>query len=166
MKITDVRNAIIPPLATFCGVPIIMADDTGDKPAGPHATYKITMPYAKGVGHPEETTLYTVDGIKIKRVSEYRATFSFTAYSMDEDESIELAQQIYDWFAFDGYEILDAIGVVIAEQTEVSNRDAFIVENYERRNGFDIIIKVMDEKTKDVDWFDRVRSITFKGGNY
>jgi hypothetical protein len=158
MNLKELTAAIIPALTTFCGSPIIMADDMGEKPNGPHATYKITTKFGKGVGRAEETFEQSADGLKIKRVEEYKAIFSFTAYAMDDDESMDLAQQIYDWFAFDGYEFLDQFGIVIADQTDVINRDAFIVENYERRNGFDVIFRIIRKTTHDVDWFDKVQT--------
>lgn len=160
MKTSELKASIIPPLATFCGSPIIMADGVGDKPNGQHATYKITTPYGKGTGQPEQTIIQTETDVKLRQVNEYRTIISFTAYSMDEDESLDLAKKIYDWFAFDGYDVLDAIGVVIVEQTDITGRDAFIVENYERRNGFDVIIRIMDEKEKNVNWFDKIIGIT------
>lgn len=158
MKITEIRDAVIPEIAAFCGKPIIMGDTIGDKPKGPHATYKITLPYGKGVGQAEETMEAASDGAYVKRIEEYRSTFSFTAYAMDEDDSIELAQQIHDWFAFEGYAFLEGMGVVIADQTDVTNRDAFIVDDYERRNGFDVILKVMRTRKMEVDWFDKVQA--------
>ena len=157
MRITEVINNIIPALNNFCKVPVIPADDIGDQPKGKHVTYKLTTPHSGSTTKAEETIIQTETGPKMRRISEYRPVFSFTAYSLDDVESVELAQQVYDWFAFNGYDFLDRLGIVVAEQTTITNRDAFFVENYERRNGFDVILKVMDEKTKDiVEWFDKV----------
>lgn len=156
MEISDVRETIIPELTLFCGRPIIMADDVGEKPTGSHATYKITLPYGRGIGRPEEIPEPTPEGLQMKRIEEYRATFSFTAYSMDEIESYELAQKIHDWFSFEGYNFLNQFGIAVAEQTDITNRDAFIVENYERRNGFDVILRIMRTRRQNVDWFDKV----------
>lgn len=156
MNIVELKKAIISPLAAYAGSKIIRADNLGNKPEEPHATYKITMPYGAGVGYPEEVFLDGGNSAIIQQTTEHKATFSFTAYAMKEDESILLAQKIHEWFSFYGYDIFDNLGVTIIEQTDIANRDAFVVENYERRNGFDVIIKYMDVKTREVDWFEQV----------
>lgn len=160
MKLSELRTALIPTLKNFCGAPIIQGDQIGSKPDVAHATYKFTTPYGKSAGREEEVYIVTETGAQIKRIVEYRTVMSVTAYSMDDDESVDLAQKIHDWFAFDGADYLNSIGVVIAEQTDVTNRDAFVVENYERRNGFDVIMRIKSEKTRDVDWFDNISGIT------
>lgn len=160
MDIKTLKAQLIPELNTYCQVPIIEADQKGDKPDGPHAVFKITSPFLKGVGQAEETPIQTADTYKIKRVESYRVAISFTSYAMDEEKSLELAQKLYDWFAFFGYEYLDAIDVVLVEQTEVSNRDAFVINDYERRNGFDVILELTREITKDVGYIETVEGIT------
>lgn len=138
MKIVDVRNALIPKIKAFCGVPVIEADSNGTKPGGSHATYKFTNPYGKDVGRAAE---FYQDNAMIRQES-FKTTISFNAYDLDEDVSRELAQQIYDWFEFYGYEDLRASNIAVVELTNIANRDAFVVENYERRNGFDVIIRI------------------------
>lgn len=160
MGINEVRDIIIPEIETFCGMPVIMADDMGDKPDGPHITYKITMSKGRGIGQGDEIFIPGVDKLQIQETKETRSTISFTAYALDDDVSRDMAQKIYDWFDFYGYEVLNELGVTISEITDISNRDTFIVENYERRNGFDVIIKMQDTKIRNVDYFDNVQGIT------
>jgi hypothetical protein len=159
MDIITLRNAIIPELAAYINAPLIAQDGEGEKPKGQHATYKITTSYGRGTGRENEYFQPTAESLTIKTENEYRTTFSFSAYSMDDDESYLLAQKIYDWFAFVGYDFLNQLGATVTEQTDIINRDAFIVENYERRNGFDVIIRVIKENTRNVDWFDKVEIV-------
>lgn len=160
MNIKDLKALLIPAITKHCKAEIIMADDMGDKPEVPHATYKITTGYGKGVGRAEEVHEETASGgVILKRTETYKVTISFTAYAMDEDDSLELAQYIYDWFTFHGFSILSKVGITVADQTDITNRDAFVVENYERRNGFDVILRVTTEKTRDIDWFDSVAGL-------
>ncbi|MEK4131992.1 hypothetical protein NYE67_20470 [Solibacillus sp. FSL W8-0474] len=148
MKLSKLRDAIIPAISAYSGHPVIMADDMGDKPTGPHATYKFITPYAKGVGQPEQEVV-EVNGVTFLRtIDEYKTTISISSYAMDEDDSLELAQSIYDWFAFDGVEKLQQLGIAVVEQTAIANRDAFVIENYERRNGFDVILRI--KRLKDL----------------
>lgn len=163
MKITELRDHLIPVINEHCGAPIIQGDQIGDQPKGKHATYKITTPYGQGVGQAEEIPV-VVDGIsKMRRIDEYQATISFTAYAMDDDESVELAQSIYDWFKFDGLDTLQGLGVAVVEQTNITNRDAFVIEDYERRNGFDVILRIKRVRDFNVDWIEKVQLTHDKG---
>lgn len=137
MKITDFKNIVIPQLKAYTGFPIIKADQMGESPQTPHMTYKITLPYTKGVGQPD---LLLGENLTYKEA--YQATVSFTAYAFDDDVSMELAQTAHDWFNFHGVQLLQENDVVVSELTEVQNRDAILLEEYERRNGFDCIMRL------------------------
>ena len=156
MKRSFFKNAVIPPLSAFLGYQVIWADQVGERPDGPHATYKITLPYSKGAGKPNYT--YKTEKDKFLAVSSenYRATISFSTFSMDDEISQEMAQNIHDWFNFHGSELLDDLGIVIVEVTDVTNRDAFILEGYERRYGFDIIIRHNRSISKVIDFFEHI----------
>lgn len=154
MNVKDLRAVLIPAINKHCAAPIIMADQMGERPKVPHATYKLTTPYGKAVGQAEETGVVINGEYKLQRLSDYKTTISFTAYAMDDDDSVELAQKIYDWFSFAGVDVLQSIGVAVADQTDVINRDAFVIEDYERRNGFDVILRVPRQQLKDIEWID------------
>lgn len=142
MNISELKTAIIPAITSYTGHPLIMGDDMGDKPDGPHATYKFITPYAPGVGQADQYVVEVHGATFLRTVDEYKTTISISSYAFDEDESLNLAQLIYDWFAFDGVEKLQQLGIAVVEQTAIANRDAFVVENYERRNGFDVILRI------------------------
>ena len=142
MKISELKAAIIPAIAAFSGRPLIMGDDVGDRPTEPHATYKFITPYTPGVGQPDQYIVELNGATFLRTVDEYHTTISISSYAMDEDESLDLAQTIYDWFMFGGVEEMQRLGIAVIEQTAITNRDAFIVENYERRNGFDVILRI------------------------
>lgn len=154
MNVKELRAVLIPAINKHCAAPIIMADQMGERPKVPHATYKLTTPYGKAVGQAEETGVVIDGKYKLQRLSDYKTTISFTAYAMDDDDSVELAQKIYDWFSFAGVDVLQSIGVAVADQTDVINRDAFVIEDYERRNGFDVILRVPRQQLKDIEWID------------
>lgn len=154
MNVKELRAVLIPAIKKHCGAPIIMADQMGERPEVPHATYKLTTPYGKAVGQAEETGVVINGEYKLQRLSDYKTTISFTAYAMDDDDSVTLAQKIYDWFSFAGVDVLQSIGVAVADQTDIINRDAFVIEDYERRNGFDVILRVPHQQLKDIEWID------------
>ncbi len=150
------RDTIIPPLNAFCGVPVIRAEQTGKKPAGSHATYKFTTTYAKDAGNPEVVPVETADGLQLRQRETNRFTLSFSAYAKDDIESRDLAQKIHDWFNFHGQLVLQDAGVAVVDITNVENRDALIVDDYERRNGFDVILRVDRELLQDIEWIETV----------
>ncbi|HFJ9472608.1 TPA: hypothetical protein ACGW3J_005313 [Bacillus paranthracis] len=154
MNVKELRAVLIPAIKNHCGAPIIMADQMGERPEVPHATYKLTTPYGKAVGQAEETGVVINGEYKLQRLSDYKTTISFTAYAMEDDDSVTLAQKIYDWFSFAGVDVLQSIGVAVADQTDIINRDAFVIEDYERRNGFDVILRVPHQQLKDIEWID------------
>ncbi|PFB74994.1 hypothetical protein CN286_25855 [Bacillus anthracis] len=154
MNVKELRAVLIPAINKHCAAPIIMADQMGERPKVPHATYKLTTPYGKAVGQAEETGVVINGEYKLQRLSDYKTTISFTAYAMDDDDSVELAQKIYDWFSFAGVDVMQSIGVAVADQTDVINRDAFVIEDYERRNGFDVILRVPHQQLKDIESID------------
>lgn len=165
MSIVDFREIIIPAIKKFVAAPIIEADQTEDRPDEPHVTYKVTLPYSKDVGGPDVQTIQYADRIELQQSEQHKATVSINTFAFDDpdkgifDLSVNLAQQIYDWFTFYGVELLDQYDIVIVELTDVTNRDAIIVEDYERRHGFDVIMRMNRKMVKVVDYFDRAGGI-------
>jgi hypothetical protein len=150
------KDMLIPAIKAFCNVPIIGADQLGDRPDGAHATFKITSPFIKGVGQSEEIGEFGETSYQLRRIDPFKRVLSFTAYDLDEDVSHELAQQIHDWFSYHGYEFLTANNIVVAEQSAVSNRDAFVIDGYERRNGFDVTLRMTREIIKEIAYVEKV----------
>lgn len=159
MNLDTFKNTIIPLLKTFVGVPVIRADQLGGSIDGPHMTYKITTAYGQDKGQAEEVGQELAGGLVLTRTESFRRVVSFTAYAMDDEVSSELAQKARDWFSFAGYERLSALNVVVIEATGVANRDAFVLEDYERRNGFDVTLRMTRESHTVVDYLDGVSGL-------
>lgn len=158
MEIGQLRTQLMTLLNQQIGAPVIEADGNGKKPTVPHVTYKFTRMYGKDVGG-EVLEGKDIQGVfKLVKSDSYKATISFTAYATDDDASRDLAQKVYDWFSFTGYDYLMTLNVAVVEQTDVINRDTFIIENYERRNGFDVIIRVARELMRDIYTIEKVES--------
>lgn len=145
-----VRAAIVPELNTFCAVPIIEADQTGDKPSGQHATFKFTSTRIKDVGQAEEKPVETNTTYKLQRIEQYKIVMSITAFDDSADDSEQLANKIYDWFDFYGVDILAQNNIVVVSKTGIQNRDVFIADYYERRNGFDVTVRVTKVIERDI----------------
>lgn len=160
MNITLFKDSLIPELKTFCGVPIIKAEQKGPKPTGPHATFKVTSPYIKGVGQAEENGKETDTSYQLNKVEQFKRVLSFSAYDLDDDVSMELAQKIHDWFDFYGYDFLSSKNIVVVEVANVQNRDVFLFDDYERRNGFDVTLRLTKELVQEFDYIDDLKEFT------
>ncbi len=159
MNIQQLKNALIPELNNKVNGLIIEANQTGDKPDTPHATFNITTPYVKGAGRADERGV-SGSTYQLERIETYQVTISFTAYAMDEGDSLNLAQELHDWFQFDGYDFLNNNNIVVVNKDNIQNRDAFLVNDYERRNGFDVILRITRTLTKDSEFIENVEGIT------
>lgn len=159
MNVKELKSVLFPELNRVLSGMVIEAEQTGEKPTGTHATVKITSPYIKDVGQAEEKG---VDGITyhLERSESYKVTLSFTTYDYDEAKSLSLAQEIFDWFDFEGSFFLDDNDIVVVEKTTIDNRDAFVMNEYERRNGFDVILRISRTMTHDVEYIEKVEGIS------
>lgn len=156
MTTTGIQNAIIKHLKAHTGVPFIMANQGGEIPEGPHVVFNFIVPYAKGIGRPTQRTEESEAGLTRIQSEQYNVTLSLTAV-MDWEESeacVELAQSVYDWFNFYGYDTLSAADIVVSNLTEVQSRDS--VDDDEARRGFDAILRVSRELAQSIDWIERV----------
>lgn len=156
MTIKEIQNALIPALKSFCGCPVIKADQKGKRPETKHVTFKFSSPDTKDLGMGIEYGEGTAETYKLIREETYKVTLSFDAYSMDDTESVELASQVRKWFGFYGQETLESYDLAVVSVSDVQNRDAFIIDDYERRNGFDVVLRASNRLELDVGYIEKV----------
>lgn len=148
-------KAIRKQLATDAGINIIRADQTGDVPQKPYATYKI-ISHRKGTGQEDISHHDVLDALVEKRVEERNATISFNCYGITHDNAYEIAEKLRKWFVYGGSFYLEEIDVVVVEVSDVQNRTTFLVDSYDEKYGFDVIIRYLDIDEREVDYFDAV----------
>lgn len=153
MNLSDVRNYLIPLLKAHTGVSVIEADQGGEIPDGNHAVYKFTVPYSKEVGRPNVSYDDSETYNQIQS-EDYRITLSVTAISEDNDDSTSLAQNIHDWFTFYGEDSMQSAGIVPVSVGDLGNRDS--VNDDETRQGFDVILRLSRELTREIGYYDKV----------
>jgi hypothetical protein len=119
-------------------VTIIQGNQTAPAPAYPYGSYNVTTIATANRGtwqkHP--------DGIDRKLV---RSIWSLSFLSDDWDESVELAIKAREWFEHTGRVWLAEQGVTVQSTTDINNRDNLLTVEYERKNGFDVVLYVYDE---------------------
>lgn len=125
-------------LREHLGVPIIRGNQTAPSPAYPFGSYTVTTIATANHGtwqkHP--------DGIDRKLV---RSIWSLSFVSDDEDESVFLAVKARSWFEHTGRVWLAEHGVTVQSTTDIHNRGNLLTVEYERKNGFDVVLYVYDE---------------------
>lgn len=154
--IVEARNIIIPALNSFCGVPVIMADQTGEPPTGPHVTFKLTSQYLKDNGG---ANIVYEDGVSFnqKLIEQFKCVISFTAIADDADTVDSLASKVYEWFDFNGEELLSTNQIVLVDRSAIQNRDALLLDEYQRKSGFDVTLRLSRELVQEIQYIDTVK---------
>lgn len=163
-KIKALRKQI----ATDCVAKIIRADQKGDLPSLPYSTYKI-IDDRKGTGREDISYVPKENALEETRVEERNTTISFNCYGTTHDNSLALATQLRKWFVLGGLLYLEELNVAIVSISELQNRTTFLVDAYDEKWGFDVIMRYLDIDEREVDYFDKVEyeveiSTDFKEG--
>lgn len=144
MRITDIFKK----LEEHMDCPVIFSDQAGPKPSYPYITINETVSYIPARGQSTVQEEHLTEDIKVTASSQPTVSLSITAYSNTIPESIEVAQKAYDWFDFVGYYQLKRDGYVVVEVQSIMNRDSLIVDDYERKRGFDVELRFVHEQTR------------------
>ena len=142
-------------LSSDTGVTIIRADQKGKLPSLPYATYKVTSD-RKGVGRDDVQHIDGDNQLIEQRSQERNATISFNVYGISHDNAFEVAKKLRKWFEWRGSLFLDEINVALVSVSAVDNRSVFLVDAYDEKFGFDVIIRYVDSDQYEIDYFDTV----------
>lgn len=71
-------------------------------------------------------------------------TYSWTVQSNDDNEAMELAHRLHDWFEETGRMYLKDNGMVFTGVGGITERDNMITIEYEHRKGFDCVLRLMN----------------------
>ena len=118
----------------------------------PYITYNFTSPYTqfRGQGNysidfvPSNDERFQYDAEETLEVQP-QATISINAYSKDKIQAQETAKKAMDWFKHVGYQYLFDNNIVVVNIEAFGDRSILIVDHYEFRIGFDVIIRFTDE---------------------
>lgn len=114
-----------------------MADQTSKAPKYPYFTMKF-ISLGDTIGQPNESSKEA--DMRLEQVHEL--TVSISAYSNKLDESFEQAHKALEWFKGLGVYELGDENIVIVRTQPIMNRDTFLTTEYERRHGFDVVLRV------------------------
>lgn len=147
----SIRNAIIGGLHTAMDVPVIDGNSTNKKPEYPYISFVITTPFNREFSNPREQTFSDTTQT---RKEEITMTVSFNAHSNSFDEAHTTALDAIRFFEFESN--LYASGVVVINTLPAENRDVLLVDQRERRVGFDVLFRVESDLTRELTTIDDV----------
>lgn len=153
----NLRKTVVKGLKEYLKCPVIRSNQNAEPPKYPYLSYTIITPMSENRGTYGEYD----DGKARKPVTQ---TWSITAQSDDNDESLNLANKAREWLDYVGTVFLNDNGVVVQSVTSVGNRDNIISIEYEYKNGFDCFFSCMDEVASLIETVENIENISLKGG--
>lgn len=142
--IENVRNKIVAGLYAFIQKPVIFQPQNTPLPPCPFVAFSITSDYIRTLDDGNLQNVPQLVDLKETLSSNVEITFSFNAYSLNSLEAKNLAKKVHDYFRFTGYQYLSDNGIIVVDVGNVQNRDLLEVDQYERREGFDVRIRTLD----------------------
>lgn len=142
--IENIRNKIVAGLYAFIQKPVIFQPQNTPLPPYPFVAFSITSDYMRTLDDGNLQNVPQLVDLKETLSSNVEITFSFNAYSMNSLEAKNLVKKVHDYFRFVGYQYLSDNGIIVVDVGNVQNRDLLEVDQYERREGFDVRIRTLD----------------------
>ena len=146
MRLEEIRNKIVKGLHEHTGVTIVPTDTADRKPDYPYISYKITSSHDANTFSLVDKLIKAADpkfahDIQVNRLEQPIITISINAYGENDGIAYDLAVKARDWFTFHGELYFIDLNVVVVNATNISDRTQQIVDDYERRHGFDVRIR-------------------------
>lgn len=158
MALTKYRNAIIRLLHEHLSRPVVMLRQNADRPLKPDKStvdypflgYSVLATFIQD----RETGNYAVTEVpstdprfKVDLMESIELqpqfTLSFTAYAKTSEEAKELSLRAWEFFKLQGYHALARENIIVVELMNIGSKDLFEVDDYERREGFDVRFRTL-----------------------
>ena len=150
------RNGIVKGLHELLGCPVVPTDTVDRKPDYPYASYKITSTQNNNTFWLEDEPVPSNDpdfeyDILTTRKEQPQFTLSVSTFSDSDEVAYDLATKARDWFTFHGDLYFVDLNVVVVQATDITDRTQRIVDDFERRYGFDVRIRAARAIAKRVE---------------
>ena len=143
-----IQKTLVNKLQDELQVPVIVANPDGPKPQEPFVILNFTSPYIPSGSYVEETKDEEDCYVEIKRTSWDKMVASLTFYGDDNKNGLKAL----DYIQFKGYdELRKEAGLVLVSNTALQNRDVYVIDQWERKTGFDATFRVVSETLKQID---------------
>ena len=143
IDVDKLKQVVVSGLKEYLGCEVIRTNQNAEPPAYPYVSYTITTLASANNGTYEEHN----DGTTRKQLTQ---TWSITAQSNSEGESVKLALKAREWLDYSGRVYLKDNGVIVQSVTNITNRDNILTVEYEYKNGFDVVFYLFDETENNI----------------
>lgn len=143
IDVDKLKQVVVSGLKKYLGCEVIRTNQNAEPPAYPYVSYTITTLASANNGTYEEYE----DGTTRKQLTQ---TWSITAQSNSEGESVNLALKAREWLDYAGRVYLKDNGVIVQSVTNITNRDNILTVEYEYKNGFDVVFYLFDETENNI----------------
>lgn len=162
MSVQTVMNLIVKHVHELLSVPVVPTNNIGKKPDYPFLSYKVTTARSQTNGYNLKTELgassdenFEYD-IKETIIEMPTFTVSFSAYDSDAFNAASLAESALTAIQHTLCYELEEINAVVVGVTDVSDRTILIVDNYESRYGFDVMIRITTESSRTIETMEEI----------
>ena len=158
-----VVKSLITQLYKDTKIRVIKADTTAPIPSLPFGVYKVTSPYIKEAGMPNETYVNNEGSLSMIREESYKTSLSMNLYGKTDEEAMEKASIIRNWFTFHGEQFIQEQNAAVTRVGNIENRTSLLSDSaqgaktgFEYRHGFDIQLRLSNTQIKVTDHFDTI----------
>lgn len=137
IDIATIRIPIVNGLQEHTGATTILAEQSAHQPPYPFIGIKFTL-----IGLPiGQVTEYQV-GRSTVIEQDLELVLSVTSTSEEIESATNLAYKALEWFNGKGWLSLADLNIQVVKVENMTNRDVFLNVEYERRQGFDVRLRV------------------------
>lgn len=143
-------------LADDIGYLVILANQGGDEPPRPFATYNLSG-IGKGVGQEDVSYVSRENALDQQRFEERIMSLSFNCYGENDMKAMEMAESIRKWFVLHGVDYLEELNVAVVEALNIQDRSTNLSDEWnDFKWGLDVRIRYLDVDNREIDYFDTV----------
>lgn len=171
MNFEEKKNAMILLLKEYVDRPVIMKNQAFPRPVKNGITDYPFIAYAvishriakEGKGNYSYTKEADMENslIAIKE-NQIKSSFSFSCYSKSDEESKLLCTKAISFFEHVGYEKLRQLDITVVDILNVSEREEFEVDSYEKISRFDVIFRTSETLKKKIETIETTENILKK----
>lgn len=142
IDIASIRIPIVNGLQAHTGATTILAEQSSHQPPYPFIGIKFTL-----TGLPIGQVTEYQDGRSTVIEQDLEIVLSVTATTDEIESATNLAYKALEWFQGEGWLSLSDSNIHVVKVENMTNRDVFLNIEYERRQGFDVRLRVRGQSS-------------------
>ena len=155
----QLRNAIFAGLNDYLDCLVVEANQAQTKPPYPYMTILFSGPFEAGSAHTGNIYIGDngPDDVDLILAKDQIMALSLTAICETGDQAQQYAVNAAEWFHWQGEQHLKNSGIVVVGSGAITNRDIALIEDFERRVGFDVQLRVLSLSSRKESWIGQIK---------